>query len=348
MIEERNRLADETILYLPRCDVNDVLEVVDAVGVVRRALIAHAEGRAVLPPESYLSWETPDGTRARSLAMAGAIDGSIGTKIINANPSNVQAGLPRADGLTLLFDPVTARVRAVLAAAPLSAIRTAAVTVIGARTLGAPSIRTAALIGAGELAAAHLVLLTAELPDLREVRIFDVDAGRAEALAARFGDRLREREVRASVARNAQGAIRGSSLVVPVTTTVEGYIHPSWLSPGALLVHVSLDDALPEVVLEADRVFVDDLELVRRDERRLFGRMIRADLLGSPGEEPPERGRAIDGTLGQVLTGAAPGRLKDEDVIVLNPFGMAITDVALATAVAEVAIGKGMGIALPR
>lgn len=340
--------GDEPILYLARRDVEKVLETIDVVGTVRRALVAHATGRALLPPESYLAWEAPDGTPARSLAMAGSIDGSVGTKVINANPANPAAGLPRADGLTLLFDPLTARVRAVLAAAPLSAARTAAVTVVGARALGAPSIRTTAVIGAGELAAAHVCLLAAHLPDLREIRVFDIDRLRAGALVDRFAAPLRRRGIRVIVSGRPEDAIRGSSLVVPVTTTVDGYIRRSWLSPGTLLVHVSLDDALPEVVLEADRVFVDDWELVRGDERRLFGRMIRAGTLTGPGEAPPERGRTVDGTLGQVLTGAVPGRRTDDDVIVLNPFGMAITDVAMAAVLAAAATQRGIGTPLAR
>jgi ornithine cyclodeaminase len=340
--------SDGRILYLSRRDVGEILGDVDVVAVVRRALVAHAEGRTLQPDESYLEWGAPTRGRPRSLAMPGAVEGVVGTKIINANPRNPSAGLPRADGLTLLFEAESARVRAILAASPISAARTAAVTVIGALALGVASITTAAVIGAGEIATAHVDLLVRMLPDLRDVRLFDTDRPRAEALATRLGGWVGERPITAKVCGTAEEAIRGSLLVVPATTTESGYVSREWLRPGALIVHVSLDDLLPRTILDVDRLYVDDWDLVRTDDRRLLGRMIRAGLITGPGEAPPEGGRAVDGTLGDVLTGRVPGRLHEDEIIVLNPFGMAITDVALASAVVEVAEERGVGRALRR
>lgn len=340
---------DDRILYLSRQDVGEILGAIDAVAVVRRTLVEHAEGRALLPAEAYLEWESPNGGRSRSLAMPGAVENVVGTKIINANPANAVVGLPRADGLTLLFDPATARVRAILAASPLSAVRTAAVTVIAAQSLGAALISTAAVIGSGEIARAHVDLLARALPDLRDVRVFDIDRRRAEEFVARVGDeRIRERSIRASVWGTAKEAIRGAQLVVPATTTESGYIQSGWLCPGALLVHVSLDDLLPQAVLDADRLYVDDWELVRADSRRMLGRMIRDGLVAGPGEAAPRGGRTIDGTLGEVVTGRALGRRQEDEVVVVNPFGMAITDVALAAAVVESAEARGIGRVLRR
>jgi N-[(2S)-2-amino-2-carboxyethyl]-L-glutamate dehydrogenase len=339
---------DDRILYLSRQDVGEILREIDAVAVVRRALVAHAEGRTLLPRGSYFEWDGRRGGSPRSLAMPGAVEGVVGTKVINANPSNRSSGLPRADGLTLLFDAESARVRAVLAASPISAVRTAAVTVIGALALGVASITTAAVIGAGEIAAAHVDLLVKMLPDLRDVRVFDTDRPRAGALVTRLGGWVGERPIRATVCGTAEEAIRGSVLVVLATTTEIGYVSRQWLDPGALIVHVSLDDLLERTVLDVDRLYVDDWDLVRADDRRLLGRMIRAGLITGPGEAAPKGGRAIDGTLGDVLTGGVPGRLYRDEVIVLNPFGMAITDVALASALVEVADETGVGLALRR
>jgi ornithine cyclodeaminase/alanine dehydrogenase-like protein (mu-crystallin family) len=340
--------GDGAILYLSRRDVGEILGAIDAVAVVRRTLIAHAEGRTLVPTEAYLEWEAPSEGRSRSLAMPGAVEGVVGTKIVNANPCNAAAGLPRADGLTLLFDPETARIRAILAASPISAVRTAAITMIAAEALGAASISTAAVIGAGEIAMAHADLLARALPHLRDVRVFDIDHRRVETLVARLGESSHGRPIRARACGTAEEATRGSLLIVTATTTERGYIPRSWLDPGALLVHVSLDDLLPQAVLDVDRLYVDDWELVRADPRRLVGRMIRAGLIVGPGETPPLGGRSVDGTLGDVLAGRTSGRRREDEVVVVNPFGMAITDVALAAAVVEIAHRQGIGRALRR
>src|SRR6266699_6601033 len=82
----------------------------------------------------------------------------------------------------------------------------------------------------------------------------------------------------------AEEAIRVAQLIVPVTTTTTGYIPYEWLQPGSILVNISLDDPLPEVVFKADKVIVDDWNLVKNDPRRLIGRMYRAGQIIGPGE----------------------------------------------------------------
>ena len=44
----------------------------------------------------------------------------------------------------------------------------------------------------------------------------------------------------------------------------------------------------------------------------------------------------VHATLGDILTGRHPGRTSASDVVLSNPFGMAILDVALASAIADV------------
>ena len=90
------------------------------------------------------------------------------------------------------------------------------------------------------------------------------------------------------------------------------------------------------------------MELVRADGRRLLGRMLHDGRLVGPGDRSAARGRAIDGTLGDVVAGRRPGRMHDDDVVVFNPFGMAILDVAVAAAVVDVAVARGVGRALRR
>ncbi|HEX2513658.1 MAG TPA: ornithine cyclodeaminase [Chloroflexota bacterium] len=357
---EATSTADE-ILYLRARDVREALQEVDPVAVIRAVLRRHGAGDTVLPDEAYLPWTTPAGDGARSLNMpayVGAGEGQgedgtpvAGTKVINGNPGNVRRGLPRASGVTMLFDVATARITCIMEGARISATRTAAVTAAAAGALEGPPVRCLAVIGAGALAAAHLSLLPGRLPQLREVRLFDLDGERAEALRRAAAPDLEARGVRLEVAPSAEGAIRPAQLIVPVTTTTTGYIALDWLQPGAILVNVSLDDPLPEVALRADRLFVDDWPLVRADSRRLLGRMYRAGQIEGPDAPPSPRGttpRPIDGELGQVLAGLRPGRLRERDVILVNPFGLAIEDVALAAEVHRAATRRGLGLWLER
>jgi ornithine cyclodeaminase len=344
--------VEEGILYLRRADVIRACQEIDAPAVIAHALRLHACERTVLPDEAYLAWTTPTGGSARSLNMPGYLgDGSAvaGTKIINSNPANPGHDLPRASGLTLLFDPETGRIACAMEGAYISALRTAAVSVVASEHLARRTAERLAILGSGVLARSHMKLLPQRLPDLSEIRIFDLETSRAAKLASEVGE-LRDRGITVRVVSSAEEATRGADVIVAVTTTTTGYIRMDWLEPGSLLLNVSLDDPLPEVVFGVDRVIVDDWHLVRADERRLLGRMYRAGHLRGPHEDevPRAQVRYVDAELGEVLIGREPARLSETERILVNPFGLSIEDIALAAEVRRVACSRGLGHVLDR
>jgi ornithine cyclodeaminase/alanine dehydrogenase-like protein (mu-crystallin family) len=337
------------MLYLTRREVVRAVEKLDPVGIVRDALALHAAGRTTLPDEAYLPWETSRGSFARSLALPGALWGEtpvLGVKLINSSLDNHLHGLPRANGVTLLFDRETARPKAIMDAAHLSALRTAAYTVLSVRLLAAPDVRRIGVVGCGALGAMHVRLLAEILPSAR-FHLFDVHTGQSTALA----DAVRGQGVDCAPVDSAEAAVRDQQVVVTTTTTTTGYLRYDWLSPGALIAHVSLDDVLPEVVALADLVVIDDWPLVSADDRRILGRMYRSgELLGPDGEafaRPRSDARRVDATLADVVAGSHVGRTSDEQIVLSNPFGMGILDVAVAGEVLRVAGELGLGTFLP-
>lgn len=343
MTAEHHVPGTPRLLYLGPAEVERALGEIDVLDVVARALVAHAHGETVLPDEAYLPWTSPAGASARSLNMpAGLSSGRsypqpvYGTKIINATLDNPDRGLPRAGGLTLLFDPVTARPCTVLAAARISALRTAAVSALAVRELARPGARTLTVIGAGALADAHLHLLAPAMPNLDQVLVCDTAPQRAEELA----QRARDRGLAAKTA-SVQDAVRSADVLVTATTVTQGYIPLDWLAPGCTVCHVSLDDLLPDALLEADVLVIDDWQLVATDRRRILGRLIADGRVRR--HDDPGTGRVVDAELGQVLSGQHPGRTGAEQRIVVNPFGMALEDVALAHEVATHCRNEGRG-----
>jgi N-[(2S)-2-amino-2-carboxyethyl]-L-glutamate dehydrogenase len=331
-------------MYLSGREVAAACADLDPVAVVAEALAHHAAGDSELPHEAHLAWKTNRDEPARLLAMPGLVDGVVGVKVLGANPGNPARGLARAAGLTVLFDRASARPVCVLEAATISALRTGAVSALAARLLAGPPVERMAVIGAGALAAAHLDVLPPVLPALAEIRLHDLAPGRAQGLGMSFERRLHRRGVRLRVAHTAERAIRGAELVVAVTTATEGYIELGWLAPGALVANVSLDDVRPEVVLGVELVVVDDWRAVRTDGRRLLGRMAREGLVTGPDAD----GGPVHAELGDLLLGRRPGRQGEHERILVNPFGLAIEDVALAVRVHAAARRLGLGMGLER
>jgi ornithine cyclodeaminase len=355
---ELSGYPDTDMLYLSRAQVIACLAGVDPVAVTAEALRRHAVGQTILPDEAYLPWRTPDGHQARCLGMPGALhtdDGLVlGLKVINGSLGNPARGLARSQGLLMMFDPETAYPWAVMESAHISALRTAAVTAVSALRLGPEPIGRLAVLGCGTLAQAHLRLLPSVLGKLTEVVLFDLDPARSAALAGLVRTDPDTAHLTVETSPTARAAVEGADVVVTVTVTVEGYLEHAWLKPGALVAHVSLDDVLPEVVTGADLVVVDDWGLVSHDDRRLLGRMWRAGQLRDPdgGYRPdtvadPAAGQ-VHTTLGDVLAGRHPGRSRPTDIVLSNPFGMSVLDVALGAVVARTAETRGLGLRIPR
>ncbi|HTK10443.1 MAG TPA: hypothetical protein VL485_24945 [Ktedonobacteraceae bacterium] len=347
---------EDGILYLNRKDVISVCADMDVVDVIRNMFSLHGSGQTLLPDEAYMGWTNDKGESVRNLNMPGYVGGSLnsaGTKIINGNISNTTRGLPRASGVTMIYDKTSVRINCIMEGAYLSSLRTACVTALSADLFKGREIECVALIGAGVLSQAHIELLLKRLPQLRSIRIFDISSARIADLRATVATALQARGVELQEAASAKEAIQEAQLVVPVTTTTTGYIAFDWLQPGAILVNISLDDPLPEVVFQATKVVVDDWNLVKNDPRRLLGRMYRAGQIIGPDDlvdnlEDGQRKRRIDAQLGDVVNGRKGGRNHLDDIILVNPFGLAIEDVALATHVYQQALKLNMGIWLER
>ena len=345
----------DSILYLNRKEVEVASAGIDGVAVIGDLFKLHVSGQTILPDEAYLGWTNEQGEQVRSLNMPGYIGGALkvaGTKIINGNIANPSRGLPRASALTMVYDDTSVRINCIMEGAYLSSLRTACVTALSAELFQARAIEQVALIGAGVLAQAHIQVLVKRLPALRAIRLFDISRERIAGLQAQVEGLLQAGGVELHISSSAQEAIEGAQLVVPVTTTTTGYIQFDWLQPGAILVNISLDDPLPEVVLRAGKVIVDDWKLVRNDPRRLIGRMYRAGQIVGPDEpdDPGKQGqrRRIDAELGEVVLGSRGRREHLDEVILVNPFGLSIEDVALAAHVYQKALELNLGVWLER
>jgi ornithine cyclodeaminase len=340
-------MTDDKLLYLSSSDIAEVCGDIDPLRCVAEALHQHAEGTARVGDEGTLRWSPAGGQAARTLNMPGLLAASaiVGTKIINANTGNPDRGFPRADGLTLLFDPSTARPSVILQAAEISALRTAAVSTLAALHLQNGSPIVLALLGAGKIAETHAVLMAKHL-EIDSVLIYDRIPERGQTLAEKL--RAMGSSFRHVVTAEAEYAVSKADVVVAATTTTTAYVPYNWITRGTTVINVSLDDIDADAYIEADLLYVDDWQLITADTQRLLGRLAREGKISGPGDSAPAIGRSVTGTIGQLLAGNCPGRETAEQTIMVNPFGMAIEDLALAQEVYLAAVSRGLGTPLDR
>src|SRR5437660_6400358 len=137
------RNDDEGILYLCRSEVERICQDIDSVAVMRAAFEMHHTNQTVLPDEADRPWVNQKGESVRNLSMPAYVGGPLGmagTKIINGNIHNPERGLPRASGVTLLYDNVSARVVSIMEGAYISSLRTASVSALSIDFLKGPDV----------------------------------------------------------------------------------------------------------------------------------------------------------------------------------------------------------------
>lgn len=325
------------ILYLNKEEVIKICKKLEAVKIIKEAFRLHGTGNTILPDEAYLSWTNQENEAARSLNMPVFIGENYqiaGTKIINGNISNFKKGIERASGLTLLFDTLTAKIICMMEGSYISALRTASVSALGIDLLRKKDWNnTIALIGLGTIGKAHLDLLSKHLKKIKNIYIFDSN----ELSIKKFIERFKNLKEKFIVAKDPKEAVINSDIIITTTTTNTGYIHYNWLRKGSLAIHVSLDDLLEEAIVKADKLIVDDWNLVKNDTKRIFGRMFKDGKLPS-----------IHAELADIILNKKPGRENDEEIIIFNPFGMSLEDIAVAYHVYQKAIKQNIGIKLNR
>jgi ornithine cyclodeaminase len=269
--------------------------------------------------------------------MPGAVaDRDYGMKIINASVTNPELGMERAGGLGLCFDPETARVTAVMEVGVLSAVRTAAVSALSVEAAGYGTAGRVAVVGCGTQARLHLALLLSRTDTVTEVALFDNRTAAAEALAAALTSR--HPRLKVTIGAAVPEVMADKDIVFFLTTAAEGYVRRSWISPGALLVNVSLGDLTDEVLTNAHSLYVDDLQLIVENPRRPLGRLINDGHIAPTAAAGP----SVTATIAQLLVD--PGKpCPDDGYVVVNPFGLGVLDVALFAAVRAQAEKTGRG-----
>ena len=311
----------------------------EIVAAVEDAVRAHGEGRVVIEPRVHL---VPDNNGAghfnvlRGHLPIPGMGGVSGIKVVGDFVSNYAAGLPSELGLLTLYDPETGVPLAIMDATMITACRTGAMTAVGARYLARPDARVLGHVGARGTALWNIVLLD-EMFDLDEIRVTSrrpqSREAFAEQLAAVTGTRIR-------VAASAEETFDGADILVEASrlTVPEPLLRTAWVGPGAYVVPYGTVSAVELDLLDVmDKVVVDDW---REAQSGRFGAL-------RPHMDTGRLSAALlHAELGQVVTGARPGRERDDERILFWHRGLAILDIAVGLAILRRAEQQGAGTML--
>ena len=328
------------ILYLSGRDVEAAgADMALAVECVEQVLSMHERDMVKMPPKAILDLD--ERRHGRINAMPAYVGGEVhlcGIKWIAGFPNNPRRhGLPRANALIILNDPETGLPLAILEGTRISALRTGAVTGVGAKYLARQDSRSVALVGAGVQSWTQLEALCHVLPAIDHVRVFDIRRQAAEQFVGRCHRRWEN--LSAAIAESAQDAVRDADVVVTATVADEPIVKARWLAPGVFFAHVgSYQEEEQAVILEADKVVVDVWEEVLHRGTPLLARMYREGRIDAS---------RIHANIGEIINGHRPGRETREERVFFSPLGLGSEDIALAARIYRRAARMQLGRRLP-
>jgi 2,3-diaminopropionate biosynthesis protein SbnB len=277
----------------------------------------HGAGESVNPPSYFL--RLPDRPSARIIALPASIGGPArvdGLKWISSFPQNVAAGVPRASAVLILNDHDTGYPFACLESSIISATRTAASATLAAEWLSRDRRRprSVGFFGVGLIARYIHTFLASTGWSFDEIGVHDLSADNASG----FRGYLERSDIagRITVYDRPEQLIRSSDMVVFATVAGEPHVTDvSWFAHNPVVLHVSLRDLAPEILLASSNI-VDDVD-----------HCMTANTSPHLAEQLTGNRDFLNGTLNDVMAGRT--LVPADRPVVFSPMGLGVLDLAV-------------------
>jgi ornithine cyclodeaminase len=312
--------GENGVVVLTSADVRRYLPMHDCVDAMAGVFRDLGAGRVVQPVRQVI--RMPGGAGALYVMpgfVGDAGGGALAVKLVSLFPGNAARGLESHQGAVVLFDATNGSVQAVIEAASLTAIRTAAVSALATRLLALPDASDLALLGSGVQAWSHLEAMLAVRP-VRRVRVWSRTAAHAASFAGRATERF---GVPVEASGSAVEALHEATLICTVTGAREPITRSEWIADGA---HINAVGASTPATREIDSATVARARLVVDSVESAMAEA--GDIL-----IPMDEGLVTESSLtplADIVAGTATPRRSASDVTLFESLGLAVEDVAAA------------------
>ena len=314
---------------LTKADILATVDVAALVAPIATAMRRVSEGKTDMPLRSMI----PLGNGNRFGIMTGAMrEPEVhGAKLLSLYPDNPRHGRSSHSGLMVIFDATTGLPHAVIDAAELTALRTAAATAVATDALARTDATTVAIIGTGEQAHSHLAAMRAVRPITRFI-VWGRDPGKTAEFAAHN---------HTDTAPTIADAVAQADIVCTTTPAATPLLTRAMLRPG---LHINAVGASIPVMQEIATDIVPHVRLVTDFRPSLEAQAAEVIDARKQGLIPPNHPIA---EIGEVLNGTTPGRTNPTDITLYRSLGVAAQDLAATLFILERATAAGLGIDVP-
>jgi ornithine cyclodeaminase len=291
------------------------------------------EGDYAQPLKPYLRYGNKSNRIIAMPAFVGGQTALAGIKWIASFPANIRQNIPRAHSVTILNEQHSGKPLCTINTTAVSAIRTAAVTGLMikeymiAKKIGKKIV--VGIIGFGVIGRMHLKMVEDLLgSQIEKVFIYDTRPIDPLTIQSDPGNKI-------SIASSWQECYEAADLFITCTVATQSYID---LPPvkGSLQLNISLRDYRVGTRQYMDRVVVDDWEEVCREN---------TDIENMHRDMGLQKENTV--SIADVVCRNAIGNAQNGEVIMFNPMGMAIFDIAIGAYYYKNALANNIGITVP-
>ena len=290
-------------------------------------------GRASMPARIAASVPERDGLLAAMPAYLPS-SGALTTKLVSLFPRNTDR--PTHQAVIVAFDPETGTPVALMDGEAITAARTAAASALATDLLARADPYRLVVIGTGVQARAHLRAVS-RVRRFGSICVVGRDLAKAKALAMEFGAG-NFREVGAYV--QIEQAVREADVVCACTHSPEPVVRREWLRPGTHVNSVGYNTAGREVDAAT---FRDALLVVESRVATLAKPPAGSNDIAMAIAEGAMTPDHVHAELGELVSGARPGRADAAQITLYKSVGVAVQDAAAAALVLEGARREHVG-----
>ena len=219
---------------------------------IRAATKLLAAGEAEMVAENVLPLGNDPRDKAYGLParLGGSFD-AAGLKwtIHKAKP---QGGFPSINSRTLVHCASTGQLVGMVESAMLTRMRTGAVSALTLEALLASPCKVAAVLGAGEMALAHLQMLNTLFPDLESIEVWNRTPAHLDAMLTKFTPREGLIIRRLDKPEDSE-----AEAIFTCTSSPRPIVGLDMVRPGRLIAQIGFHEVSAEAILASDQVIVD-------------------------------------------------------------------------------------------
>lgn len=320
-MNSENSITDSTgntIRYVNDSEIRSLVSMTEAIKLMEQAFADYDSGKAVVPPR--LVTHDPE-DKVTLLVKPAFLKGSssFGLKLLTQAVNNREHNLPDMMGMVFLFDSETGRIKSMMEAAALTAIRTGAAGGVAVKLLSNQGAETVAIYGCGVQGRTQLEAVCA-VRKIKTVLVADTSSKNAEEFIADMSSICNARFVMLDKAE----MLSDADIICTATNSGTPLFAPAYLKKG---VHINAFGSYkPEmqemdpVLMASSSLWVDDREMSLTES----GDLIRPITLGLMKSEH------IRGTLGELVNGKIGGRRAPGEITIFKSVGTGIQDLAMA------------------